>query len=294
MKLKGFVIPIIILIFCNISSGVQAQDAKEKRTIRIDLSFHQQNDELPYLKVNAKTKNGKKFEPVAGIDANLFINEETAEGFMGRIKTNNNGIGSLKLPDKFRSLWDSTQNLKFIATVTSNDDFEDQSSEIEIAKARIELILEKEDSLRMMHAKLMAMQDGNWIEVPDTEIKLVVRRLLSDLTAGEEEIYTTDEKGEVSTEFTLQIPGDADSNIIIGAKIEDNELYGNLVTTKVSDWGLPLKPDKSFAKRTLWATRDKTPLWLLIFPNLIIASVWGVIFYLIYQISQIRKIGKAK
>ena len=62
-----------------------------------------------------------------------------------------------------------------------------------------------------------------------------------------------------------------------------NEAYGSLVSTKTAKWGQPRVPDNSFAKRTLWATRDKTPLWLLIFPNLIIVTVWGIIFYLVYS-----------
>jgi hypothetical protein len=111
--------------------------------------------------------------------------------------------------------------------------------------------------------------------------------------ATEEETYTTDESGHVSSEFSLTIPGDAQGDIVIGAKIDDHEVYGSLVATKTAKWGLPLVPDDSFSKRTLWATRDKTPLWLLIFPNLIILTVWGIIVYLVYQITRIVKIGRA-
>lgn len=294
MKGLGLIIAVALLTFLNAGPGLQAQGAKEKKTISLDLSYHRLNNELPYLMVNAKSKTGKKFELVEGVDINFFINEESAAGFMGTITSNKNGIASLKLPDKFSSLWDSLEATKFIATITSNEEFNDQSSEIEISKARIELSLEKEDSVKTIRAKVLAQQMGNWIEVPGIEVKLMIRRLLSDLPAGEEEIYTTDENGELSVEFTMQIPGDANGKIMIGAKIEDNEMYGNLIATKGSDWGLPQIADESFDKRTLWATRDKTPLWLLIFPNLIIAGVWGTILYLIYQIAQIRKIGKAK
>ncbi|MDH5251467.1 MAG: hypothetical protein OEW40_20905, partial [Cyclobacteriaceae bacterium] len=169
----------------------------------------------------------------------------------------------------------------------------DESVEIDIAKARITLTLEEEDSVRMIYAKLSALEDSSWTDVPETEIKFIVRRLLSDLSGGEEELYTTDESGEASSQFDLTIPGDVNGNIIIGAKIDDNELYGNLVATKIVKWGVPVVKDNSFAKRSLWATRDKTPLWLLIFPNLIIAGVWGMIFYLIYLIYRISKLGKA-
>lgn len=293
MKQLGYSTVILALFLSIMIFPLRAQEKKEKETIKIDLAYHQLNDELPILKVSAKTKKGKKFESVEGVEINLFYNEEAALGFIGRVKTNNHGIATLRLPIKYKSSWDSLPNLKFIATLMGNERFEDQSTEIEIAKARIELTLEEVDSVKTIHAKVLALQDSTWVEVPDTEIKLVVRRLLSDLPASEEESFTTDEKGEASSEFILNIPGDVNGNISVGAKIEDHELYGNLVTTKTIKWGSPLTPDTSFAQRSLWATRDKTPLWLLIFPNLIIASVWGIIFYLFYQITRIIKLGKA-
>ena len=284
---------IITLVLCT-TILLRAQEKKEKGTIRIDLAYHQQNEDLPILKTSAKTKPGKKFEPVEGADINLFFNEETAQGFIGRVTTNNHGVASLSLPAKFKSSWDSLLNLKFIATVTDNEHFDDEMVEIEVAKARIDLTLEEVDSVRVIRAKILSFQDSSWVGLPETEMRLVVRRLLSDLSAGEEAYYTTDETGEVSIDFDLAIPGDANGNIIIGAKIEDHEVFGNQATTKVIKWGLPLAPDNSFAKRTLWATRDKTPIWLLIFPNLMIAGVWGTIFYLIYLVIRIIKLGKAE
>jgi len=284
----------LIIALCLLTFLAQAQDKTEKGTIKIDLSYQQLNNDLPIIKVSAKTKKEKRFVPVDGVEVNLFFGDETSHGFMGRVETNSHGVGSLSLPVRFKSQWDSLSSYKFVGTVTKNDSFEDQSIELEISKAKIELTLEDVDSVRTIHAKVFAFKDNSWVAQSETEIKLVVRRLLSDLKATEEETFTTNENGEASAQFSLSIPGDAQGNIIIGAKIDDHEMYGSLVSTKTAKWGLPLTPDNSFAERTLWATRDKTPLWLLIFPNLIIISVWGIIFYLIYQITQIIKLGKTK
>ena len=279
------------LFFISISIILHAQE-KDKANIRIDLAYHQMNNDLPLLTGSAKTKNGKRFEPIDSVTLSLFFGEETKKGFMGRITTNNMGVASLQIPERFKNDLESASSYLFIATVTSNNRFEDASTEIEVSKARIELSLESIDSTRMMRAKLFTKQDSGWVEVPDAEIKFVVTRLLSDLNAGEEETYTTDEHGEATSEFKLTIPGDLNGNILVGAKIEDNELYGNLIETKAISWGIPIQEDNNFEKRTLWSTRDKTPWWLLIFPNLIIASVWAAIFYLIYQIIRIRKMGR--
>ncbi len=278
----------LFLLFMDVS----AQDA-EKVTLRLDLTYHrQENGQLPMLRTSTMTKVGKRFEPVHDVEINIFFNEETSKGFLGRIKTSDKGTAFLTIPNEFTYELDSSAALKFIATVTDNEKFEDVSSEIEIAKAQIELTLNEEDSIRIMKAKVLLFEEGSWKPAPETEIKFVVKRLLSDLNAGEEELYTTDELGEASSEFKLNIPGNANGDVIIAAKIDESDVYGSISSSKAVKWGTPLMSDNSFAKRTLWSTRDKTPWWLLIFPNLIIASVWGVILYLIYQIIEIRKIGK--
>jgi len=293
MKQLNFSTGLIAIVLCLTAFLSQAQDKTAKGTIQIYLAYHQLNNDLPLIKVSAKTKKEKKFEPVSGVEINLFFDAETSKGFMGRVKTNNNGAGSLSLPMRFKDQWDSLSSFTFIGTLTQNDSFENQSTELEISKAKIELTLEEADSVRTIHAKVLAFQDTGWVAQPETEVKLVVRGLMSDLTATEEETFTTDENGEASAEFSLIIPGDTQGNITIGAKIDDNEAYGSLVSTKTAKWGQPRVPDNSFAKRTLWATRDKTPLWLLIFPNLIIVTVWAIIFYLVYLIIRIIKLGKA-
>jgi hypothetical protein len=277
-----------------VSWGVGAQQEAEKKPLRLALTYHQQNDQLPIIKVSTKSKTGKKFEAKDSVLVNLFFGEETNEGFLGRVRTNMRGEASLQLSGKYKEGWSNASSLKFIATVTGSDQFDDASTEIEIAKAKIELTLEEKDSVKTISAKVLVYQDSGWVEAPDVEVKLVVKRLLKDLTAAEEDTYTTDETGHVSSEYAMIIPGDNDGNINIGVKIDDHELYGNIETYQTVPWGSRLAADNSFSKRTLWATRDKTPWWLLVFPNLIITTVWGVIFYLFYQIMQIRKLGKAK
>ncbi|UKJ06113.1 hypothetical protein [Solitalea lacus] len=294
MKQLNHLTGLIAVALCLITFMTHAQ-GKAKSTIQIYLAYSQVNNDLPVIKASAKIKK-EKFVPLEGVYINLFFNTETSAGFMGRVKTNLLGDGYLALPMRFKAQWDTAANFKFIGTVTQDKRFETQSSELEITKAKIELTLDEVDSVRSIHAKVLAIQpDGKWVPVPETEVKLVVRRLLSDLTATEEESYTTDSiGGEVSADFNLSIPGDSKGNIIVGAKIDDNELYGTLIAVKTVKWGTPFVQDNSFAKRSLWATRDKTPLWLLIFPNLIIICVWGIIFYLIYQITRLIKLGKAK
>jgi hypothetical protein len=289
MKYIGILSAMILTALVSVSVRTSAQE-KEKSIIRVSLSYIQTNEQAPVLKTSAKRKVGKRYEAIDGVVINLSFMEDSPQGFIGSVKTNKEGIASMVLPDTIRKKLSSLSQFKFIASVTSNDQFDDELTEIFITKSRIELSLQEVDSVRTVEAKLLALREGQWVDVPETEVKLFVKRLYSDYPIGLD-AYTTNEGGLVSATYNMNLPGDPHGNLIIGAKVDDNDTYGTIATTKVIKWGVPLKADTSFSKRTLFSTRDKTPIWLLIFPNLIIASVWGFIFYLVILIRRIRKIG---
>lgn len=283
----------VCFVFCLTSSSLLAQEAVEKNTLLLDLTFHQTNEEMPVLKVMTRTKIEKRFRPVSGVNVNFFIGEESEEGFLGRMRSNEDGLGSIQIPAQFKDRLNGDSTYYFIATVTEDEKFEDISSEIEIYKAKIEVSYTEDGEDKSVTAKLLAKADSGWVAVPEVEIKFVVDRYFKDLSITEDYLET-DESGDASADFLMAIPGDENGDILVGAKIEDHELYGSLTFTETKQWGTPTIPDDSFAKRTLWATRDKTPIWLLALANIIIVSVWMVIFYLAYQLFIIRRIGNAQ
>jgi len=276
-----------------VTSIAIAQD--EKKSIKLRVSYFQINDQTCEVGATARSKRGKKFEPVGNIEVEFFIGEQTASNSLGKAKTNRKGIASLELPATIVSRLDSLSPFKLIAFVAESKEYTEQSTEAEITKARIDLTTSEEDSTRKVSAKLLALKEGKWKEVPETEVKIFVKRIFSDLSLSEHAL-TTNETGDVSADFNFKtaIPGDTKGNIIIGAKVEDNDNYATIVALKYVKWGTPQKEDKTFYERSLWAARDKTPVWLLVFPNLIIAAVWGLIVYLFYLIFRIRKVGLEK
>jgi hypothetical protein len=89
------------------------------------------------------------------------------------------------------------------------------------------------------------------------------------------------------------MPGDEKGNLILVARVEDNDIYGNLVVEKPVPWGIKLKAGKNFWHRTLWSTGNRAPVWLLFLALSIIIGVWGTLFYLVKQLLKIKKMGKA-
>jgi hypothetical protein len=192
-----------------------------------------------------------------------------------------------------RAVLDSSLQFTFSATLAADANLEEAEKEIELHQARLILEPLTSDDGKQIHILAEKREKDGWVPAAGVEMKIFIKRQFGRLPVGEES-YTSDDNGKVEMDFTVaNVPGDASGKITVGAFVEDNEDFGNLVVTKDVPWGAPLvvKHDE-FNDRTLWATRDKTPVWLLIFPNLIIVVVWGLIVYLLLQILRIRRIGK--
>jgi hypothetical protein len=153
-----------------------------------------------------------------------------------------------------------------------------------------------EDGIRSVTAKVFSYNNGEWIPSQDVEVKIGVERLGGSLKVGDDETYTTDSLGEVTGEFKLDsLPAsDNKGNIVLVAKVEDNDQFGNLSITKTVPWGKYYQPVNTFGQRSLWAPRFRAPLWLLFMAYSIVAGVWGVIIYLVIQIFRIKKLGQKK
>jgi len=89
------------------------------------------------------------------------------------------------------------------------------------------------------------------------------------------------------------MPGDEKGNLVLVARVEDNDVYGNLVVEKPVSWGVKAKVEQNFWHRSLWSTGGRAPIWLLTIAFAIIIGVWGTLIYLLRQLLKMRKIGKA-
>ena len=78
---------------------------------------------------------------------------------------------------------------------------------------------------------------------------------------------------------------------MIVAKVEDNDIYGNLSSEKTVPWGVATNFISQYDRRTLFARRGHSPIWLEMLAYSIIVGVWGVLIYLIVQIKKLKSLG---
>jgi hypothetical protein len=281
-------------IWCFIiSMNALAQD--EKPELILNLRHFTLNNSVQYLQVRGQLKANSKLQPLKDVLVQLYLDSIGKASLIGRIKTDEKGVAQTVVPPSIGDLWKSSVNHKFIAIAKANKD-EETATEIEVAKSKFEIDTLNEDGTRSVTAKVFSYDNGEWVPAKDVEVKIGVERLSGNLKIGDDETYTTDSLGQVTGEFKLDsLPAiDEKGNVILIAKVEDNDQFGNLSIEKTVPWGKYYYHVNTFGHRSLSAARFKAPLWLLFMAYSIVAGVWAVIIYLILQIFKIRRLRKTE
>lgn len=297
MKMSRYLKSISLLIFvCAASASTTfAQDSAAVAPVTLSISYFLPVNNVPYLEVYAKRKAGRKFEPVNNIAVNIYFEDATPGNLLGKVLTGSTGKARTGLPASFKGKWDSLNEFKFVALSDSSASQEALTADITIKKAILTIDTTSVDGVRTVTGELKERVGNAWVPVKDIDMNLSVKRMLGNLSVGDEPLYTSDSTGISTAEFKRDsIPGDAKGYITLVAKVDDNDSYGNLITEKSVSWGKVLKPQKDFfSQRTLWSTHFRTPLWLLFLAYSIAFGIWGTIIYLVFQLIKIKKLGHA-
>lgn len=287
-----------ILFLCIVvaSNCSMAQSDSTKPELSVNIHHLVINNNFQYLLIETKIKIDKKWQPLKGQVLQLYLDSNRARDLITKVKTDSVGKAKALIPPGLKSLWDAYATHKFIAVTEGTSIEEETTTESEITKARILIDTATVDSARTVKVQFTRLEDNAWKPAKGVEIKIGVKRLDgSDLKIGDEESYTTDSLGLVTAEFKLDsLPGDEKGNLTLAARVEDDDKYGSMTVEKTVPWGIQAVPVSNFGARALWAARGKAPIWLMFMAYSIIAAVWGVIFYLIFRIVKISKLGEAE
>lgn len=285
---------IMLLFFFGVTAGkTYAQEKEESPTI-LELKYFLPENKMPYINVITKKKVGRKFEPVPGVTINVYLTDVSANNLVGKIVTAVNGQGRVAFPPALKASWDSLDAFMIVAESVPAGKEELLSAELPIKKAILIIDTTNEDGVRNVTGLLKEKKGNEYVPVGDIEMKLKIKRLLGNLTVGEEETYTSDSSGIAIAEFKKDsMPGDEKGNITLVARVEDNDTYGNLAVEKSVPWGKPAMAEAHFWHRTLWSTGNRAPVWLLVLAFSVMIGVWGTVVYLIRQMLKIKKMGKA-
>jgi hypothetical protein len=280
-------ITLLYIFFSILLSGnnLFAQEDSTPAKKIIKLHYYNINNSMQYLLLESSLKKGKVITPQQNISYELLLDAN----LVGSLKTDENGRAKAFIPPALKSVWEASSQHSF--SVKQGDD--EMLTDFVISKSKITLDTANTDGVKNIVVAVMKSEKDNWIPAKDVEMKVGIERQGGILSAGEAATYTTDSTGSITVEFKKdKLPGDEQGMIILAAKTEDNEFFGNLSASKKVSWGIPSIVNKDFFnQRTLWSTRFKTPYWLLIMAYSIVIGVWGTIIYLVFQLIKIKKLS---
>ena len=292
MNIHRFLLLLLALMTTVVTRVAAQKDSVEQKEI-VRLHYFNNNNSLQYLLLESILKTGKKSEPQKHKVFKIFLDSDKVENHITKVLTDENGMAKAVIPASLKSIWDGASSHTFIVVAEGTSKEEETSSEFTITKSKITIETSPAEHTKSITVRVMKLNNGEWVPAKDVEIKIGVQRLGGLLPVEDEESYTTDSTGTATAEFKkVGLPGDQQGKLMLTARVEDNDELGNLIIDKSVPWGIATKPDNNFfARRTLWSTRFKTPLWLLFMAYSIGIGVWGTLIYLVGQIIKIKRLG---
>ena len=285
MKNKS-IINNIFLVFLSVLLGTStlAQTAKKNST-RLKIEYVKiMNGEVVF---NAKASSRVKRKNINLSNISLtFFNEVNDESLiLGTITTDSNGQGKLPL-DNINSIQpDSTNVYTIKVAFKGNDSFKKASKSISFRNANINAKLITKDSVNYISATLKDVSSDSLIS--NTPLTIQLQRLFRPLFIGEE-FNVTDEDGTILVSIEEGLPG-VNGNLTFEVILSESDEYGTVKAIVNAPIGKPIVDESTFDQRTMWSPRNKTPLFLLIFPNILIFGIWGLIIYLFINLFRISK-----
>ncbi len=147
------------------------------------------------------------------------------------------------------------------------------------------------DEIKSITATIVSADSTNR-PIQDVDVHFYVRRDFGLMRIGEQSNYTGSD-GKVKVVFPEKITGSMEGNVELVIKVENNFLFNDTEFSVIKKWGKPMvTEEEQFTRRALWGSRDKSPIWLLLVANGIIALVWAVIIYVIFNMFRIKKAGR--
>jgi len=261
------------------------EEVKETTTYAPLITFIsvQKSDNSVDLKAIVQAKISGTLTKLPGLKIEFTVGADSTAKKLGEVVTDIRGVAILNCkPDQLTT--DKEGKLNFKASFAGKDSIESAEELVSVKRARLEITPVKEDSLLTVKVKLIDLGTGTETAVPETDLGVFVKRMFSSLKLGEGK---TDEAGEASIEIPNNLPGDALGNITLLAKLDENEVYGNLEAAVTQPWGTPISDELKALPRALWGTLP--PLWMPITFLILMTAVWGHYIVIIFELFRLRK-----
>ncbi len=213
------------------------------------------------------------------IASNDFQNQKDGELYY-KIKT---GRGSM--PD-FEDAFSSEEIWNLVAYIRSfNPKYEQPIPDLEgIVIPKFTLKFDFDDNVDKFVVKVMNKEEGTPVE--DASVTGYIKSMFGKYLLGKSK---TNKLGIAYFDVDYKIPGDSAGYLNMIAKVSKG--YGSAKKTERMQIANPAKLKSAIEGRHLWSTDNSAPVWLRIIFFASIIGVWGTIFFVVFGLKKIKKLG---
>ncbi len=283
-----FLIILSVLTFNTGCHNLYAQKVKQKvkkSKVRIKAQYVKIMDGEIFIDIKATAKIAKKNVKATGIKLKVYNQLDDEKISLGETITDRRGKSKFLLKNLNTIKPDSTNTYNILILFKGNEIYKKAKKSISFKNADLKAKMIIKDSINYITASLIdPITDSPII---DESLIVQVQRLLRPLKIGKK-FNNTDENGTIIVPIEEGIPG-VDGNLIIEVVLEDSDEYGTVKALVEAQVGTPIIDKSTFDQRTMWSPRSKTPIFLLIFPNLLIIGIWFIIVILIINLFKLSK-----
>ena len=276
---------IVAILLFVINASLHAQ---EQKSARLALTYIDDNIEGQYIKVKVRYKEDRSYVPAKDLNLNLYKitpqEDEDASGTAEKIdnlKTNDDGELRFYLDPKKISNDEQFYEVK----IENNINFKDKSEDIHFQTADIRANISQKDSVNTLNIEFV---DAKNTPIPNQYFTIKLKRLFGLMNVGSEDFYKTDEFGKISLAIQEKMYSKSGTLEFI-ITLDDSNDYGTIVEHINSDLGVIMASKDTFDERTMWGPAAKTPIYMLVIPNILLISIWAIILVLIFNLYKIYK-----
>jgi len=285
--ISQFVHILVISLFLGVVSiNCSFGQETKKNRVRLKADYVKIMDGDSYFDLRATAKIDKKTIGVPNLSLIIYNELEDEQILLDSVVTDMHGDSRFTIKNFTNLKTDSTQTYNFLVSFKGNDGFNKAKRNVQFKDAAITANVFTKDSIHYVSATLKEVSTDSLLI--DQSLTVQVQRLFKALKIGEE-FNNTDNNGTILVPIESGIPG-VDGNLNVEVVLDDSDEYGTVKAIVKAPIGTPIVDESTFDERTMWGPKNKTPLFILIFANLLMFSIWGIILYLIINLFKIVKL----
>ena len=233
------------------------------------------------LVAETKYREDRVFYQLADVPVAFYGLTDSSEVELGTINTGEDGKATLVL-SAGQFLADTSGVARFEARFEGNEQYRKADRDLEVKAVNLKLETEIIDSVPTVTVMAEERKGDRLSPVEDADIRILVKRLYSDLPIREGSL----DEGSFSTEFPTDLPGNAFGDLEIIARIVEHDDYGTVETRSEVRWGIPVSYALEERPRALWS---RAPLWVIISVTVAFIAAW---YHYALSLSKLLKVRK--